>query len=136
LFLTIVVALFLAMTAIMWRAVTVPFTLMWTYAIALLVFSAAVSFPHILKSRRITDFFADISFPLYVVHGVLGYAILRVVAGVGVPAWLCVLIAAVASIAVATALHYGIEMPSHKIGRRLALSTKGTPATSGGATIR
>lgn len=132
LFLTIVVALFLAMTAIMWRAVTVPFTLMWTYAIALLVFSAAVSFPHILKSRRITDFFADISFPLYVVHGVLGYAILRVVAVAGVPAWLCVVIAAVASIAVATALHHLVELPSHRIGRKLASQTAAIPVTQGG----
>lgn len=130
-FLTIVAALFLAMTAIMWRAVTVPFTLMWTYGIALLIFSAAFSFPNVLKSRRITDFFADISFPLYVVHGVLGYAILRVIAGVGVPAWLCVVIAAGISIVVATALHYWVEVPSHKAGKKLATKTTAKTAALG-----
>jgi peptidoglycan/LPS O-acetylase OafA/YrhL len=131
-FMTIVVALFLVTAAIMWRAVIVPFNLMWTYGLALLVFSTAFSFPYLLKSRPVTDFLADISFPLYVVHSVLGYTVLRVVAEMGVPGWLCMVIAAVASIAVATALHYLIEMPSHRIGHKLASKTAAGQATQSG----
>lgn len=129
LFVTIIAALFLAMTVIMWRAVTVPFALMWTYAIALLVFSAAFTFPHALKGRRITDFFADISFPLYVVHGVLGYAVLRIIAGWGVPAWLCVLIAMLISTGVAAVIHYMVELPTHSLGKKLTKLFPITPHT-------
>lgn len=120
LFLAIVAALFIAMAAICWRASTVPFNLMLTYGIALLVFAAAFVFPSVCKSRPLTDFLASISYPLYVVHGVLGYAVLRLTAGAGCPAWLAIFAAVVSAIAVATTIHYAVESPAHSAGRALA----------------
>jgi peptidoglycan/LPS O-acetylase OafA/YrhL len=120
LFVVIVVALFISMAAIWWRAKTVPFTLLWTYGLAVLVFALAFTYPKILKSRSITNFLADISFPLYIIHGVFGYALQRVLAGMNVPAWLCILFAMAASIAIATFMHHTIESRAHLLGRSLA----------------
>ncbi len=119
-FLVVVVALFMLMAAICWRAKTVPITLVWTYGFAVLVFALAFTFPKILKARAITDFFADISFPLYIIHGVFGYALQRVLAGMYVPAWLCILLAMAASVLIATIMHSTIESKAHSLGRAMA----------------
>ncbi len=62
---------------------------------------------------------ADVSYPLYVVHGVLGYSILAhaIEAGVG-PGWALLLALAVA-FALATILHVLVERPSQELGRSL-----------------
>lgn len=122
LFMTVVVVLFTAMSVICWRANTVPFKLIWTYGAALLTFSTCFTFREKFNRTRVTDFLANISYPLYVVHGVLGYGVLRFVAGHEVPAWLCVAIAMAVSIMVATAIHYAIEKPSHNVGKWLTRS--------------
>jgi peptidoglycan/LPS O-acetylase OafA/YrhL len=120
LFFVIVVALFISMAAIWWRAKTVPFTLIWTYGIAVLVFALAFTFPKVLKARTVTNFLADISFPLYIIHGVFGYALQRVLAGMNVPAWLCILFTMLAAIAIATVMHHTIESRAHSLGRSMA----------------
>lgn len=121
LFFVIVTALFMAMSAVWWRALTVPFTLMWTYGIALFVFATAFTFQTLFKSRPLTNFLADISFPLYIIHGVFGYAAQRVLAGLGVPAWLCIITTMAASIAIATIIHRSVEVKANAIGRNLAM---------------
>jgi len=117
--LSIAAGLFGVMCAVWWATSTMPKILLLTYGLAILAFSAAFALPWAFRSRRVTDFFAAISYPLYVVHGVMGYAVLRLVAE-QVPAWLAIAIASVCSIAVATAIHYLVESPSHQLGRRLS----------------
>lgn len=41
--------------------------------------------PASLFSARLLNFAAEISYPLYIVHGVNGYILMRALAGVGVP---------------------------------------------------
>lgn len=120
LFLLTITGLFCTMCVVWWITSTLPTKLLWTYGAALLTFAAAFAYPAVFKSRPLTDFCASISYPLYVVHGVLGYAVLRVTAEVGVPAWLTIVIGFACSIAVASAIHFAVESPSHQAGRRLA----------------
>jgi len=133
LFLAVVSFLFGSMCAVWWSTSTLPMNLLWTYGAAVLTFAAAFAYPGVFKSRPLTDFFADISYPLYVVHAVLGYAVLRLAAGAGVPAWLAIVIAFVSSIAVATAIHFAVEVPSHQVGRRLARRYRGEGGRAGAA---
>jgi peptidoglycan/LPS O-acetylase OafA/YrhL len=73
-----------------------------------------------LPQRRLFFGLADISYPLYVVHGVLGYSILAhaIKAGVG-PGW-ALLLALAASFSLAIILHVLVERPSRELGRSLA----------------
>ena len=54
-----------------------------SFAAAVAVFAAAMRFPNIVGSIPLIGFWADISYPLYVVHGLTGYV-----------RWRCCLLAA------------------------------------------
>lgn len=89
----------------------------WGYACALLTFIFAYTFPHIFSSNRFFDFLADISYPLYVVHGVVGYVMLRILLENGVKAWISLLIVTSVSLLLSKLLHELVEYPSQKIGK-------------------
>ena len=55
------------------------------YGPAALVFISCAVLPASLFSARLLNFAAEISYPLYIVHGVNGYILMRALAGVGVP---------------------------------------------------
>jgi peptidoglycan/LPS O-acetylase OafA/YrhL len=77
--------------------------------------------------HALADFFADISYPLYVVHPVLGYALLSVMTVHGVPAPVAVLAAAGIAISAAWLLHTLVEAPTHRLGQRWARSIAYSP---------
>ncbi|BCX67272.1 acyltransferase family protein [Pseudomonas izuensis] len=93
------------------------FFLIWNYGLALLLFSFAYAYPALFSSTRIFDFLANISYPLYVIHGVFGYALLRVFMDFGMKAWLSLVIVTAVAISVSWLLHAVVEMPSQKIGK-------------------
>lgn len=95
-----------------------------SYGFAVLTFTAAFTFPAWLSGNRVTNFFASISYPLYVVHGVAGYAALRLLLEVGTSAWLSLLTVTVWSIGIAWILHVAIERPSQAYGKRLSRRTQ------------
>ena len=72
------------------------------------------------RPLALLDFFADISFPLYVVHSLLGYTLLKLAMhyGLGYGAALTGVSGIV--ILVAWLVHQHIELPSNKFGKRLA----------------
>lgn len=92
----------------------------WSYAFALLTFAFSYSFPRLFKSNRIFDFLADISYPLYVIHGVAGYVALRIMLDMGFKAWSSLLLVTAACLFLSWLLHLLIEGPSQKLGKRLA----------------
>lgn len=92
----------------------------WSYGAAAIVFVTAMSFQEAWPNGRATRFFADVSYPLYVCHPVLGYLTLRLLAGAAVPAPLAVLLAAAVALLTAYFLHKVVETPTHRIGQRLA----------------
>ncbi|NTW41234.1 MAG: acyltransferase [Cellulomonadaceae bacterium] len=91
-----------------------------TFVVAIALFCVFASMGRPRSPHRLSSFFADISYPLYVVHPVLGYAFLSVLAGRGVPAIVAVLAATIVAIAAAWLLHVAVERPSHRWGRRWA----------------
>jgi peptidoglycan/LPS O-acetylase OafA/YrhL len=71
-------------------------------------------------ARRPFELLADISYPLYAVHGVFGYTILVHALAAGAPSWAAVIFAATAVLSLAIAVHFMIELPSQSYGKALA----------------
>ncbi|MDR6857577.1 peptidoglycan/LPS O-acetylase OafA/YrhL [Variovorax guangxiensis] len=120
--LALVAALLVAMHLVWWKSLPIKFEYAWSYGASLIFFSIAFRLraSTLFKPRRLTEFFADISYPLYVVHGVLGFAIIRVALAAGWPASAALAIAACLTVALAAAIHFIVETPTHKWGRRMA----------------
>ena len=95
------------------------FPIAWNYAIAVCLFGWAMSYPNLLRSNRLLDAIAAISYPLYVVHGVAGYVLMRSFLSMGMAPWLNILLTACAATAVAYLLHVIVEVPTQKLGKRL-----------------
>ena len=102
--------------------------LMPHYAIALAAFATAMRFPLIVTRLPTISFWARISYPLYVVHALVGYSLMIVLLSFGLPAWSVILIAFAAATLIATAAHVLIEKPSHGLGRRIAMALRSTEA--------
>lgn len=91
-----------------------------TFLGAALVFVALWAFAGRWGGSRVTSALADVSYPLYVVHPVLGYALIATLTSRDVPAAVAVLAAALAALGAAWVLHRTVEVPTHRVGRRWA----------------
>ena len=90
------------------------------YAYALALFAIAYAARRFVLANRVLDGLAAISYPLYLVHALLGYLVMKsliLLAGFGYFAALAVAVLTVCS--VAAFLHVVIEKPSIGWGRRL-----------------
>ncbi len=101
-----------------------------SFAAAVAVFAIAMRFPNVVGSIPWIGFWADISYPLYVVHGLTGYVLIEVLIASGMGAWPAILIAFATVTILAAALHATIETPSREMGRRVAAATRGGYAMS------
>lgn len=93
------------------------------YGAALALFAACFAGrPWIGRVPGPADALARISYPLYVVHGVAGYAVIRLLLEAGWPPLAAILAATLIALAAATALHLLVEVPTqraaHHLGRR------------------
>lgn len=91
------------------------------YAYALALFGALFLLRERVRETRALDALAAISFPMYLVHALVGWSLLRLLmlaGGLGYAAALAVTVAAV--LALATLLHAVVERPSLALGKRLA----------------
>jgi peptidoglycan/LPS O-acetylase OafA/YrhL len=99
-------------------------TLSWevgrSFAFALAVFSVSYAYSHRWPSSRILDFFADVSYPLYLVHGVAGYVSLRIMMEHNVNPIVSIMIAVSGALLVSWILHIAVELPTHRLGQRWA----------------
>lgn len=87
---------------------------------ALLIFLPCYFFRDRITLARPFAFLADISYPLYIVHPLLGYVVMRLLMAAGAP-YLAALPAAVALVVFAACiLHRYVETPSIALARRLA----------------
>ena len=91
-----------------------------SYTLALLVFGVSYAFSNRWPSNRVLSYFADISFPLYVIHAVAGYVALGIMAAQGVPPIVALGCALAGALMISSLLHFGVEMPTHRLGQRLA----------------
>ena len=97
-----------------------------SYAVAVLVFTVTMATRDRIASRGILAKLADISYPLYVLHAVPGYAIMRLALARGLGPWACVSIAWGWAVVAATVVHVWVEQPTHRWGR--ALATRWSPS--------
>lgn len=95
--------------------------IIWNYGLAICIFGWAMTCPQLLRSNVVLDAIAAISYPLYVVHGVAGYVILRWLYAADVPAGISILLTIAITTAVAYTLHVWVELPSQKLGKRLSM---------------
>jgi peptidoglycan/LPS O-acetylase OafA/YrhL len=91
-----------------------------TSIVSILIFTGVWAIAENWRQNRLSKFLADISYPLYVSHPVLGYALLSVLAANGMLSGVAVLIVTMVAILAAWFLHLAIEKPTHRLGRRWA----------------
>ncbi|MCW8399681.1 acyltransferase [Legionella sp. PATHC038] len=105
--------------------------LAWSYAFAVLTFLFASIFPHFFKANPAFNFLARISYPLYVIHSIVGYIVLRIMLEMKFKIWLSLIIVISASLLLSWLLHVFIEQPSRTLGKNLAAKLsnnfKGSP---------
>ncbi len=90
------------------------------YLFALSLFVLCLTIDKYIRPSRWLSFLAEISYPLYAVHGVMGYAVLRLLIAIGINGYAAIV--AVFGIAVVLAYigHRLIEQPTMAFGKRLA----------------
>ena len=100
------------------------------YAYAVVVFGALYAGRRWVPRNRVLDALAAISFPLYLIHSLLGYSMLKaLMIGVGLGYYPALLLTLLVVLGTATAIHYVVERPTIRAGRRLAPSAgRASPA--------
>lgn len=101
-----------------------------SFAAATVLFAAAMRFPNIIGSIPSIGFWADISYPLYVVHGLTGYVLMEVLLARGIGSWPAIIIAFAVVTTLAMVLHVTVEISSRELGRRIGAAIRGRYAVS------
>ncbi len=101
----------------MWSIIHLP-----SYLAAVACFFAAAALQRTIRSAPLLDFFAAISYSLYVVHQLAGYVLLRLLTHWGVDGSLATALVIAVVIALAWALHALVEAPTHRMGQAMARS--------------
>lgn len=99
-----------------------------SYMMAVACFFAAAAARQHFRSAPVLDFFAAISYSLYVVHQLAGYVLLRVLQSLGMAPWLATALAIGVVIGLAFVLHALVEAPTRRYGQALARRLAASPA--------
>ena len=96
-----------------------------SYLIAYAIFSVAFALRQTIDSlpwplSQPFSALADISYPLYVAHGILGYSIIAAMLMAGFGAGFALAVAITVAMTLAMTLHVTVERPSRAIGKSLA----------------
>lgn len=94
---------------------------LFNYGYALMLFSASFLFRKRIRRAWLLDRLADISYPIYVVHMIVGASIMKLLLlRFGWSPLSCLITALISVLALAIILHRLVERPSISIGRTLA----------------
>jgi peptidoglycan/LPS O-acetylase OafA/YrhL len=88
--------------------------------VAVMLFAACYTWRDRFTSNKLTTFLSEISYPLYVVHGVTGFAVMRVMLDLGAGPWSTIAGGLSVSVALAWCLHVVVERPSQAVGSNIA----------------
>ncbi|WP_426954504.1 acyltransferase family protein [Muricoccus radiodurans] len=91
----------------------------WAYLVVAALFVAAFALRARIPAWRLPTWLASISYPLYVVHGVSGYALMSVAWSLGWPPLACFALAIAYSLGAAVLLHLLVEEPTRRLSARL-----------------
>jgi peptidoglycan/LPS O-acetylase OafA/YrhL len=121
-----VTALFLLFSTVWWCSLyRAEFDAIINYLLALLTFACAYRFRAVFKPHRFTNFLANISYPLYVIHCVSGMVGLRILMDQDVPAWLALSIVIPSVLALAWLLHRTVEAPTVALSKKWSSPPEG-----------
>ena len=110
-----------------------------SYLMMAALFVAAFLLRRRIPAWRVPTWLASVSYPLYVVHGVSGYALMSVAWAAGWPPLACFALAVAYSIGAATLLHHFVEEPTRRLSSRIgrhALASSGTAGAGAGGAPR
>ncbi len=104
-----------------------------SFAIAVAVFAACYRLRQRFRPNRALDALAAISYPLYLIHAIVGFTTINfLVLGCGLPYGLAAILAVLFAMALAGALHRLVERPTIHFGHRLRRRTQSSvPSVSG-----
>ena len=92
------------------------------YAYALVLFAACYAMRRRFPRSEALDRLAAISYPLYLIHSVMGFAVMSfLIMALGLPYWAAAPLTLALVVLAATALHWAVERPSIRAGRALML---------------
>ena len=84
------------------------------------VFLLAATYGHHWRGHRITSFLADVSYPLYLLHILMGSLVMYLLALRGFSAPIIIVCGIAVSMTCAWLFHVGVEVPTHRLGQYLA----------------
>ena len=90
------------------------------YALGLSLFIVCMLAQNWFGRSRVARFFSDISYPIYIIHGVAGYVILNAMMRGGWNSDVASLATILFMIGLAWLVHRFVETPTHRIGQRIA----------------
>lgn len=93
---------------------------MWGYFLSFVTFALCYRFHGRIRSFCFLSFLSDISYPLYVIHGVSGYVFISILLDYGVSIVYSLLIVTICVFVISWLLHKGVEIPAQAIGRHLS----------------
>ena len=96
------------------------FAICFNYPAALAVFMACYLLKSRFKEFRVLRWLSGISYPLYLVHTILGFLILRILLDLRVNSDVASIAAIAAVCAVAYGIHRSVELPTQALGKRYA----------------
>ncbi len=91
-----------------------------SYGYALVVFAVLYIVRDAVRDHAVLDFFAAISYPLYLVHALVAFSLLQVMMHAGVDPALATLVAFAVVVGLAFVIHRTIERPTQSFGKALA----------------
>lgn len=94
------------------------------YVYGFVIFATAYAFRDKFVDIRVLNFFANISYPLYVVHSLVAYGIMRVLLEHGLPTGVVVPVAGLCVVGIAYAIHVLVEKPTMHLGKKLRAPPK------------
>ena len=95
--------------------------LAWSYALALLTFMFAYTFPYFFKANSLSLFLANISYPLYIIHCIPGYVFLRILLDKRFSPGISLVMVSTVIMIFSWFLHRFIEQPFQRLGKKLAI---------------
>lgn len=90
------------------------------YSYALMLFWACYVLREKFKDHRILDFVADISFPLYLLHSMIGYVSMPILIDQGVPYTFAWMISLALAVLAAFLVHIYVEVPVNAWGKSIS----------------
>jgi peptidoglycan/LPS O-acetylase OafA/YrhL len=87
----------------------------------LILFSVCYLLRSRFKKNKIMDFLADISFPLYLLHSMIGYVAMPILISKGISYTFAWTISLCMTVLVAFLVHKYVEIPVNNLGKKVSL---------------